>query len=199
MQAFVWSLLTKSYHWTVETTFIGLPNGRRDSVCQSWDIGWQLTQVNTFAICCVWIRKTNGKYVLYADTKTQHTRDGDIHKVRARVTIVYKHWRVDCCVSLYIVAHCVSGLSVALWDMRTADVTMSAVGWDFTGFLWFFCHAGDWRSEKCTGFRHYATHPDIPRRLSYVWNYIVRTINPLWTLFYGSAFIILHTRSTKSG
>lgn len=27
--------------------------------------------------------------------------------------------------------------SEALWDMRTADVTVSAVGWDFTGFLWF--------------------------------------------------------------
>lgn len=27
---------------------------------------------------------------------------------------------------------------MALWDMRTADVTVSAVGWDFTGFLCFF-------------------------------------------------------------
>lgn len=28
--------------------------------------------------------------------------------------------------------------SAALWDMRTADVMVSAVGWDFTGFLCSF-------------------------------------------------------------
>lgn len=28
--------------------------------------------------------------------------------------------------------------SLTLWDMRTADVTTSAVGWDFTSFLSFF-------------------------------------------------------------
>lgn len=28
--------------------------------------------------------------------------------------------------------------SVSLLDMRTADVTVSAVGWDFTSFLCFF-------------------------------------------------------------
>lgn len=27
---------------------------------------------------------------------------------------------------------------MAFWDMRTADVTVSAVGWDFIGFLCFF-------------------------------------------------------------
>lgn len=28
--------------------------------------------------------------------------------------------------------------SAALWDMRTADVMLKAVGWDFTGFLCSF-------------------------------------------------------------
>lgn len=27
---------------------------------------------------------------------------------------------------------------MALWEMRSADVTVSALGWDFTGFLCFF-------------------------------------------------------------
>lgn len=67
----------------------------------------------------------------------QHVNNDDMHKVRARLPIVCKHWQVDRCVSTYIVAHCVSGF-VALWDMTPADVTRSAVGWDFTGFLGFF-------------------------------------------------------------
>lgn len=39
------------------------------------------------------------------------------------------------CILWHIVCQAFSG---ALWDMRTADVTVSAVGWDFTCFLWFF-------------------------------------------------------------
>lgn len=55
------------------------------------------------------------------------------------MAIVQKHGRVDGCEGPHIVAHCVSGPFQRLCgDMRTADVMVRAVGWDFTGFLCSF-------------------------------------------------------------
>lgn len=50
-----------------------------------------------------------------------------------------KHGRVDGCEGPHIVGTlCIGAFSAALWDMRTADVMVRAVGWDFTGFLCSF-------------------------------------------------------------
>lgn len=54
------------------------------------------------------------------------------------MAIVQEHGQVDV-VRVRALWHIVfQAFSLALWDMRTADVMLSAVGWDFTGFLCSF-------------------------------------------------------------
>lgn len=75
--------------------------------------------------------------------------------------------------------------------MRTADVTVSAGGWDFTSFLCFF-------SSLVTEGGKNALAPGVTQAIlrntgdGPAWKYTGRTINPPLALFYDSAVISLH-------
>lgn len=93
--------------------------------------------------------------------------------------------------SFYTGAHCLSASSVALWDMRTADVIVSAAGWDFTGFLCFFnaLMTEEMKNALAPGVTQVSLRNtgDGP-----VWKCIACAINPLSLLFYDNAIVALH-------
>lgn len=134
----------------------------------------QITAINPFV--CVWERakkETETNQALKGWTRTQAQRKDSY--------CLKKHWRVDRCVSLYIVAHCVSGL--------------------FSGFVGY---ENCWRNRgRCRMGFHPAFSASLPRwRLKTalapgitqvslrntedgpVETYIGCAINPLWALFF---------------
>lgn len=91
------------------------------------------------------------------------------------------------CVLWHIVCQ---ALSVALWDMRTADVTVRAVGWDFTGFLCFFTTpvTEEVKNAPAAGITQVILRNtgDGP-----MWKHIGCAINPSEHCFYDSAIVLL--------
>lgn len=76
--------------------------------------------------------------------------------------------------------------SLALWDMRTADVMLSAVGWDFTGFLCSFTMPVTEGLKNAFGSRRCTSYPEKQRTRACVKIYRL-PCKSLWNIVYGGA------------
>lgn len=78
---------------------------------------------------------------------------------------------------------------MALWDLRTADVT-ECCRMGFHRLSLVLYRNGDSRSEECTGSRHYTGYHEKHRRWTCVETFGCSK-NPQSTLFYDSAIVPL--------
>ena len=107
----------------------------------------------------------------------------DAHEhIATRWPLSGKHWRVDRCVCLCIVAHCVSGPFSGFVGYENCWRNRERCRMGFHWLSLLLYHAGDRRSEECTGCRHYTGYPEKHRRRPHVETYRLCHKSP-WALF----------------
>lgn len=127
------------------------------------------------------VRKTESTRVLYADTNAAHQQQRHAQSKSKGGYCLETLAGGSLCESVHCGTLCGQAFSVALWDMRTADVTVSAVGWDFTGFLCFFATpvTEEVKNAPAPGVTQVILRNtgDAP-----AWKYIGCAINPLFSI-----------------